>query len=172
MTQDVVAKQIAALEDAGGKIDGSVDFEELDRNPGGIVVFNEQVRLSNQQLSPLRFQLEVLDKRPEGRELRVRLVVKARGPEGPSTVADLVFWVDYFDFPMLDSTRLPEGSRCAVVLRDFNESSALLTLIYFPASRASVKEKPYYDDVIRDLLRQRESDSGHAARTGKKEVRS
>jgi hypothetical protein len=77
------------------------------------------------------------------------------GEGGEDTIADLVFWVGYFDFPMLDNTWLPEGNRCAVVLREFHETSALITLVYFPASRASVKEKPYYDDVIRELLRPR-----------------
>jgi hypothetical protein len=28
-----------------------------------------------------------------------------------------------------------------------------VTLAYFPASRASLKDKPYYDEVIRDLVR-------------------
>jgi hypothetical protein len=158
VTQDVVAKQVAALEEAGGKIDGSVDFDELEKHPEGITVFGEKARLSNLQLPPLRFQLEVLDVKREERELRLRLVVKAAprlGEGGEDTIADLVFWVGYFDFPMLDNTWLPEGNRCAVVLREFHETSALITLVYFPASRASVKEKPYYDDVIRELLRPR-----------------
>jgi hypothetical protein len=54
---------------------------------------------------------------------------------------------------MLDNTRLPHGRRCAVVLRNFGDDSAELTLVYFPGSRSGLKEKPYYDEVIDELLK-------------------
>jgi hypothetical protein len=34
-----------------------------------------------------------------------------------------------------------------------NPNVISVTLAYFPASRASLKDKPYYDEVIRDLVR-------------------
>jgi hypothetical protein len=43
--------------------------------------------------------------------------------------------------------------RFAIVLTAFGESSADITGIYFPGSYASLKEKPYYQEVVQNLLR-------------------
>ncbi len=34
-----------------------------------------------------------------------------------------------------------------------------VALAYFPASRASLKDKPYYDEVMRELRRNRQTSS-------------
>jgi hypothetical protein len=62
------------------------------------------------------------------------------------------FWVGSFDLPMIDNTHLTHGERCAVSLTRLSAESAQVTISYFPASRASLKEKPYYDDLIHDLI--------------------
>jgi hypothetical protein len=41
------------------------------------------------------------------------------------------------------------------VLRKFGNPTAQLTLVYFPGSRASLKEKPFFDEAMRDLLHTR-----------------
>jgi hypothetical protein len=73
----------------------------------------------------------------------------APGFSGSST-----FHVSYFDFPLLDYTRLPEGWRVAVVLQDLDKDAgvARFNLVYFPASRASLKDKPYFDEMLDQLL--------------------
>ncbi|MBI3988141.1 MAG: hypothetical protein HY347_00845, partial [candidate division NC10 bacterium] len=63
------------------------------------------------------------------------------------------FWVGFFDFPMIDNTRLSHDQRCAIVLTAFGGSSADITAIYFPGSYASLKEKPYYQEVVQNLLK-------------------
>ncbi len=70
---------------------------------------------------------------------------------------DTNFVVGLFDFPMIDNTRLSGSERCAMSLTALNPNVVSLTLAYFPASRASLKDKPYYDEVIRDLVRERGS---------------
>ena len=72
---------------------------------------------------------------------------------------DTNFIVGLFDFPMIDNTRLSGGERTAVSLTALNPSVLSIALTYFPASRASLKDKPYYDEVIRDLVRNRQSAS-------------
>jgi hypothetical protein len=72
---------------------------------------------------------------------------------------DTNFLVGLFDFPMIDNTRLSGGERTAVSLTALNPSVLSVALTYFPASRASLKDKPYYDEVIRDLVRNRQSSS-------------
>lgn len=64
------------------------------------------------------------------------------------------FWVGFFDFPMIDNTRLSHDQRCAIVLNKFDTDTAeaWLTLVYFPGSHASLKEKPYYQEVVENLL--------------------
>jgi len=53
---------------------------------------------------------------------------------------------------MIDNSRLPGGQRVAVALRDWvDESHVQVALAYFPSSRASLKEKPFYEEIIDQL---------------------
>ena len=62
------------------------------------------------------------------------------------------FSVGFFDFPMIDNTRLSHDQRCAIVLKEFDSSTVDIALVYFPGSYASLKDKPYYQDVVDNLL--------------------
>jgi hypothetical protein len=65
---------------------------------------------------------------------------------------DTRFWVGMFAFPMIDNTRLTEGERCAVTEGDINGPQTFpVRLVYFPESRASLKDKPYYDEIMKRL---------------------
>jgi hypothetical protein len=79
---------------------------------------------------------------------------KPQPPDSLFKQIALEFRVNYFDFPMIDNVRLSGDERCAVVLTDFDANNALayLTIIGFPGSHASLKEKPYYDEVVEKLL--------------------
>ena len=70
---------------------------------------------------------------------------------------DTNFVVGLFDFPMIDNTRLSGSERCSVSLTALNPNVVSLTVAYFPASRASLKDKPYYDEVIKALVRGRQA---------------
>jgi hypothetical protein len=54
---------------------------------------------------------------------------------------------------MIDNTRLSHDQRCSVVLNAFEGELADITLAYFPGSYASLKEKPYYQEVVQNLMR-------------------
>jgi hypothetical protein len=59
---------------------------------------------------------------------------------------------------MIDNTRLSGDQRCAVVLRKFNDGQSGLAevrLVYFPGSRASLREKTFSDDILRNLEKPR-----------------
>jgi hypothetical protein len=62
-----------------------------------------------------------------------------------------LFWVDFYDLPMVDSTRLSHDQRLGVTLRRFEKTSAQLSFVYFPGSRAGLKDKPFYDDMLHQL---------------------
>ncbi len=154
LTRDVIAKQIAMLAEAGGKRDGNIAFADLETKPGGVTVTDDFISVKSSQpggpTTQKQVRIEVLGRDFEKQELRVRLIVRTP----PDTdEADAVFSVGFFDFPMLDNIRLPQGLRCAIVLNEFDNDnkSADFTFVYFPGSRASLKEKPYYDEILSSL---------------------
>jgi hypothetical protein len=89
---------------------------------------------------------------------------------------DRHFYVSLYDFPMLDNTRLPNGDRCSVVLTDFFvdeqasdenrrlNSFANLEVVMFPATSASLKERIEYEELLRNMLRNRKRYSDLSAR--------
>jgi len=56
---------------------------------------------------------------------------------------------------MIDSTRLASGQRCAVMLGAFGEETVELITVCFPGEYASLKDRPYYDEVVRQLRLER-----------------
>jgi hypothetical protein len=62
------------------------------------------------------------------------------------------FQIGNFDFPMIDNRRLSKDQRAAIVITAFSEASAEITLVYFPGSYASLKEKASSDEVIEQFL--------------------
>jgi hypothetical protein len=112
-----------------------------------------------------QFVLELINYNEMAREVQVRQYVSRPITQEECQKADLDleanrevdtnFQVGLFDFPMIDNTRLSGSERSAVSLTALNPNVVSLTLAYFPASRASLKDKPYYDEVIRDLVRNR-----------------
>ena len=113
-----------------------------------------------------QFRLELLSYNEAAREVQVHLYVSrpVTADECRQPTLDLQavgevdtnFVVGLFDFPMIDNTRLSGGERASVSLTALNPSVLSVALSYFPASRASLKDKPYYDEVIRDLVRTRQ----------------
>jgi hypothetical protein len=62
---------------------------------------------------------------------------------------------------MIDNTHLTHSERCAVALTQMTDYDMNIALAYFPSSRASLKDKPYYDDLMHDLVNDQHL-SGHA----------
>jgi hypothetical protein len=116
-----------------------------------------------------QFKLELTNYDPVVQEVQVRLYVSQVLSQEECRQAsldleskreiDTNFLVGLFDFPMIDNTRLSGNERCAVSLTALNPIVLSVALVYFPASRASLKDKPYYDEVIRDLVRNRQPSS-------------
>lgn len=112
-----------------------------------------------------QFRIEFLDFAPDRREVELALAVsKPLERERCQTIqepaieranieTEAQFWVGPFGFPMIDNTRLSRSERCSVSVIRILDNSVTLAISYFPASRASLKDKPYYDEVLQDLLR-------------------
>jgi hypothetical protein len=148
---DVVRNQLLVLEEVGKKFDRTVDLNALGRDPGSVALEPERVTLGGIErvfhLVPLKADIPNL-------KVQVRLEITTLKPS-PVTKT-VTFWVGYYDFPMIDNTRLSGDQRCAVVLDNFCEDSeckAEVTTVVFPGSRASLQEKTFSEDVIRQLQR-------------------
>jgi hypothetical protein len=166
---EVTDKQLAALKDASTIAYDDVFFDLLDAHPEGIHVFDQSmnnvdgnggiIQLAETSDATTFAQVDVLGADEKNKELRIRLWVyhvprTATTPEkAPAIVTeiDIDFKVGFYDFPMIDNTRLANGRRIAVVLRSWEPGRAEIALAYFPGSRASLKEKPYYEELIEQL---------------------
>ena len=146
VAREITTRQTVLLEQVGQKFSRSVDFDKLRASPGGLELDSEKLKLYNDERE---FMLTVLDVNVERRELRMELGVRTL--QDSANVQRRIFHVGHYDFPMIDNTRLSRDQRAAVVLNQFNEGGADLTLVYFPGSYASLKEKISYDEVVEKL---------------------
>jgi len=146
VAKEVTNRQMVLLEMVGRKFSRTVDFEKLRGSPGGLELEPEKLVLNN---IDREFMLSVNGYDPQQRELTIELGV--RTPRESSNVQRRTFIVGLYDFPMIDNTRLSGDQRAAVVLNQINEGGADLTLVYFPGSYASLKEKVSYDEVVENL---------------------
>jgi len=112
-----------------------------------------------------QFRIEFLDFAADRREVELALAVsrplereqceriQEAAIERANIETEAQFWVGPFGFPMIDNTRLSRSERCSVSVIRILDNSVTVAISYFPASRASLKDKPYYDEVLQDLLR-------------------
>jgi hypothetical protein len=177
VAKEILAKQVAVLEDAGRVVHAAFDPNVL-ATAGFVCIaetdFGDVLRMASAEDPTVCAEfgdetgradgdgaerylviLEAIDVDRDARETRIRLTVATTGD--PSPMLDVDFNVGFFDFPLIDNTRLPSlrglpsDERCAVVLRNFQDYQVELSLLCFPGSRASLKEKPYYDQIIDQL---------------------
>jgi len=146
VAREIGRKQMIVLEGVGKKVDRSVD---LSGDPAGTSLEPASLTLDDIQTT---LSVDVLSVDRKNRELELELTVETPSVDKGRQTKTASFTVSYFDFPMIDNTRLERGQRCAVVLNSFSEQSADLTLVLFPGAYASLKEKPYYNEVIESVL--------------------
>jgi hypothetical protein len=156
VASDVVFKQMEALTfELGVSKDAPViDFEALQANPSGIPgLIDQDLELRYRGDAALahparRFTLSILGRDERQQELTVRLAVSPPGKPDAAPEVDVRFSVGYFDFPAINNTRLSNGERCAVVVRNMDDSSARVSLVYFPANRAGLKDRMYVEEIL------------------------
>ena len=148
---EITRKQLLVLEGAGAKFDRFIDLDSLAANPGGIPLEEGTMTLDGITRS---FSLVVQQADRVTREVKLRMEVRTLTDTLGSVETNSVeFWTGFFDFPVIDNTRLGHDQRCAVILNSFENGSADITVAYFPGSYASLKEKPYYQEVVQNLMR-------------------
>ncbi len=147
MAREIVRRQMIVLEGVGKRFDRTID---LTGDPAGTGL--EPGTLTLEGVSTT-FTIDVLDVDRANREIRIGLSIETPDPDLGRQTKVATFGVSYFDFPMIDNTRLVGGQRCSVVLNSISDQSADITLVLFPGTYASLKEKPYYNEVIENVLK-------------------
>jgi len=140
VASEITEKQAMALEAVGKSFEREFSLAELPLRFETVELVLDSITRS--------FSIEILEINKEKREMEVEVEVYGDGERFFSS-----FGVSPFDFPMIDNTRLTNDQRFAIILNRFDESTATITLIYFPGTHASLKEKPYYQDVINRLMK-------------------
>jgi hypothetical protein len=148
VAREIADRQRFALEHHGDSFRRTVDLVELAAGSAGVALDPATLTVDG---SASEIRLRVLQVDPVSQQLMVRLEVTPLETEAEHAVTRAEFRVGYFDFPMIDSTRLASGERCAVMLGALSEETADLTTICFPGEYASLKDRPYYDEVVRQL---------------------
>ena len=153
LAREVTRKQMIVLESSGRRHDWTVMIS--DSLAAGTA--SEQLDDVDATLDGIRRRFRVTLARADTvrRELRVGLEIDTPQQAGvPSNAVgrySVDFDVGFFSTPMIDNTRLSNDQRVSLVLSDMNQYGATLSLVYFPGSRASLREKPYYEEIVRKL---------------------
>jgi len=145
VAREIARRQMIVLEGVGQKFDTTID---LTQDTDGASVDPMSLTLEGKTT---RLGLDILNVDHANREITVSMSVVPDSLSGGQTNA-MTFNVSYFDFPMIDNIRLAYGQRTAVVLNNFSDQSADLTVVLFPGTYASLKERPYYNEVIENVL--------------------
>ncbi len=165
VSREVNEKQIAALGDVGTTTELLVNFKQLKRD--GMIEWDakcyplrsEEPAEGPEEALKRYIYVVALGYLPERREITVHLESGLspcdKNAENAVLQVDtnVDFRVGFFDFPMIDNTRVPNAQRIAIALTHWDNAGASLKLVYFPGSRASLKEKPYYEEIIEQLHR-------------------
>jgi hypothetical protein len=160
VAREVTRKEMVVLEEAGKAFERNIDIDDLARNPGGIPLEPAILTLNKVERN---FALVVKKVDTGRKEMQIRLEVKTRnGDTGEYRTDDAEFWVGYFDFPMIDHVRLSRDQRFAVILKNFGGGSARIAAVYFPGAYASLKEKPYVQEMVQNLLQTKKAGEGES----------
>jgi len=150
VAREIARKQVIVLEGVGKKCDRSLDLSE---DPAGTSLEPASLTLDSLQAT---FGIDIVSVDRVNKEVEVALTVETPDPAQGRQTKTASFNVSFYDFPMIDNTRLTGGYRCAIVLNGFSAYSADLTVVLFPGAYASLKEKPYYSEVIESVRQENE----------------
>jgi len=153
LAREVTRKQLIVLEAGGQRANYTVIFSD------SLIEGSKSETLEDAVLTldgiERRFRITVFKVDTTLRSARMGLEIETPQQTGVSQLSAgryaVEFDVGFFSTPMIDNTRLSNDQRVAVVLTDMNPAGASLSLVYFPGSRASLREKPYYEEILKKL---------------------
>jgi hypothetical protein len=160
VAREITGKQILTLKAVGGQSwDEEISFRDSFRSPfhDGTGTFDSSILLDDHWLVldsiKRHFSVEVLDVDKNKEEIKIQVEAwMDEDEEGGEEPYFGCFGVGPYDFPMIDNSRLSKDQRFAVVTDEFTDSSVIITLVYFRGQHASLKERPYVDNIVDRLL--------------------
>ena len=153
LAREVTRKQMIVLESSGRRHDWTVMIS--DTLAAGTA--SEQLEDIEMTLDGFRRRFRVTLGRADTVRRVLHVTLEIETPEQPGVPSNAVgrhnvdFDVGFYDTPMIDNTRLSNDQRVALVLSDMNQYGASLSIVLFPGSRASLREKPYYEEILKKL---------------------
>jgi hypothetical protein len=161
VAREITRKQMVVLEGAGTKFERKFKLANVPTSKKGLPVELDEAVLSLEDIQR-EFRVYIMSVNPDTQELHLRLeVITPEQPASAFATNSVDFWVGFYDFPMIDHTRLSHDQRVAITLSNFEDGYANITVVYFPGAYAGLKEKPYYQEVVKELLKTTE---GHDIR--------
>jgi hypothetical protein len=148
MAGDVTSKQISSLEGASTKETMFITFpkDSVKYKPGlsqemamdwkDSKVFYDTIKVGNANSVYKRVVfLKATGFNVDDKTVNVRLDIETSINDKFINMVTQEFTIDYFQFPMIDNTRLSNDMRCAVVMRDFDFPNFVeVDILYFPGS--------------------------------------
>ncbi len=146
VASDIVSRQMYLLEEVGTTVDMTINLEKFPK-----LMNRMQIQENDIELEGVKRQIEidVLDVDSKNKRIRIGLWIKMV-PSGKMHYVK-ASWIGLYDFPTINTIRLSHDQRMSVVLTYMDNTSAEITLVYFPGSYAGLKDKPYYDDIVQKL---------------------
>lgn len=152
IAREVVARQIEVLSLVGKSKQFNINLQQ-DAQTGSFVPTHECdlefIDPLDRNGKPLKrhFQFDVIEPDPKSR--RIGVIVRVDGVALRESI-----WVDLYDFPLASFTRISPRERFALVLQRMQTDiqSADLTLVYYPSARGGIKDKPFIDEVLDNMV--------------------
>jgi len=125
--------------------------EQSDISLDGVIShFSVQVRHADEEAKTVDVRLRAYSKSEEGEK------ETQKEKDTPSTAAveiERSFELDFFDFPMIDNTRLINDQRVALIMNRFDRDQRVidLALVVFPGLYSGQRDQPFLDVVIHQL---------------------
>jgi hypothetical protein len=174
---EIIEKQMQVLEEAArarGKRELEIDLSGVPQTgkhekPLHLKDIDLELVDANNRLIYRNVEISVLEADQKRNEIKVRVEIRtslenvqveegATNSTSPKSTATFIqpinkeLSVGFFDFPFIDNIRLSNDQRLALVLKDFpEEQKAVITVVLFPGSHASLREKPFFQEIIQKL---------------------
>jgi len=145
LSEEIIDSQLYVLKEVADTKEIIIKYDVLDTE------FITKNFILNIEGIKREIEIQVNEHDAINNRFRVALFIKDLLDENSEVFLVNQSWITLFDFPTVDSVRLSKDGRLSVSITDYDDLSAVLTVALFPGSYASLKEKPYYEDILKQL---------------------
>lgn len=185
LARRVASAQLATIMPKGGTITATIPFTRIEKpesssseewqytwpdsyeasgseeKPTGDLLIGDTTRSITIQLRNANYEMKTV---------QVNMIIQDLDEDyADKETTEIDFTLDFFNFPLIDNTRLSNNERFTIVLEEFNREELILKGILFPGIYASQRDKPYLNEAIQGLKTQQEivlKEGGQDAKSG------